>query len=94
MTDRLTDAKLTARLQGISRLAARIMIVIAVLALAGWMLGVETLTSVLPGLVTMKVNTAVCLMLAGIGLLTLHTRPNVTRGISVAVLVISGLTAT
>src|SRR4029079_17872804 len=42
--------------------------VIAVAALAGWILGVPALTSVFPGLVTMKVNSAVALLLSAVAL--------------------------
>ncbi len=38
------------------------------LALLGWLLGIPTLTSVLPGLATMKPNTALCFVLVGVSL--------------------------
>ncbi len=38
------------------------------LALWGWMLGIKALTSVLPGLATMKPNTALCFVMAGLSL--------------------------
>jgi hypothetical protein len=39
-----------------------------ILALWGWMLGIKGLTSVLPGLATMKPNTALCSVVAGLSL--------------------------
>lgn len=44
-------------------------------ALLGWILDIELLKRIHPSLVTMKVNTAVCLMLAAISLLLLQTQP-------------------
>lgn len=37
--------------------------------LLGWIIGSETLTSILPGLSSMKVNTALCFILAGVGIM-------------------------
>ena len=45
-----------------------LLIVIGALVCAGWLLDIPVFTSVLPGLSTMKFNTAVCFMLAGAGL--------------------------
>ncbi len=49
-------------------------LVIAVGALAGWLFTVPVLQSVLPGLTTMKANTAVGLALCAVGLLRLDVR--------------------
>jgi PAS domain S-box-containing protein len=38
------------------------------MALLGWLLGIPTLTSILPGFATMKPNTALCFVLAGVSL--------------------------
>lgn len=43
---------------------------VAVVVLAGWMLDIEALKSVLPGFVTMKVNTAISLALLAAGIMT------------------------
>jgi PAS domain S-box-containing protein len=62
------------RLKTFPQLAAVLVIILGVLALGGWILDVQTLKTVLPGLVSMKVNTAICFVLAGLSLL-LQTGP-------------------
>ena len=47
------------------RTSALIAAAVGVAVLFGWALGIEGLTSVFPGLVSMKVNTAACFVLAG-----------------------------
>jgi len=54
-----------------ARFAATLTIVIALTALTGWVFGVQGLTSIIPGAVEMKVNTAIALAACGIALLIL-----------------------
>ncbi len=55
----------------IARLTGWASIATGVCVLVGWALGIPTLVSVLPGLVAMKVNTAIGLIAAGTSLITL-----------------------
>ena len=54
-----------------ARLAAAIAIVIGVAALSGWLLGIGTLVSVVPGSVEMKFNTALATVACGLALVIL-----------------------
>lgn len=54
-------AKHAVRLEGFSRASAWVVLVLACVVVAGWALDIRTLTSVVPGYNTMKVNTALCL---------------------------------
>src|SRR5260221_9281841 len=47
---------------------AAIAITVGTLVFIGWWLHIPALTSVVPGLVTMKPNTAACFLLAGLAL--------------------------
>jgi PAS domain S-box-containing protein len=51
--------------------AAAVAISLSFLCFAGWLTGTDTLTSLIPGAVQMKINTAVCILLCGVGLLIL-----------------------
>src|ERR1700761_5498286 len=52
--------------------AAFISIALSLMVLAGWWLHIRALTSIVPGLVTMKPNTAVCFLLISICILLLR----------------------
>lgn len=58
------------------KLAAAITIVLAIVALVGWLLSVPILRSVIPGAVEMKANTAASLLLSAIALFILCDRPS------------------
>ena len=60
----------------ISSLAGPVAMAIGGLVLVGWVLGVRRLASVMPEYTTMKPNTALCLVLAGLALWLLRLRPN------------------
>jgi PAS domain S-box-containing protein len=52
----------------IARMAGNIAIALGVLALIGWRLDIAVFKSAIPGLVAMKVNTAICFILTGMSL--------------------------
>lgn len=54
-----------------ARLAAAVTILFGVVCLCGWAFHIQSLTSVMPGAVEMKANTALCLLLCGCALLIL-----------------------
>ena len=66
------------RLSDLPSLAAVVAIVVGTIVLVGWWLGIDDLKSLVPGLLTMKVNTAIAFVLLGIGLLG-RSRPAGTR---------------
>jgi PAS domain S-box-containing protein len=68
--------KLLQRYGFISSLTGPLAMAVGALVLVGWALGVRTLTSVMPGYTTMKPNTALCLVLAGLALWLLRLRPS------------------
>ena len=57
-----------------ARIAATVTVLLAISSLWGWAFNVRALTSVIPGAVEMKVNTATCLLLCGVALLILSGR--------------------
>jgi PAS domain S-box-containing protein len=60
-----------------SRLAAIVPVAVGTVCLVGWTLRVRQLTSLVPGAVEMKSNTALCLILLGVSLLMLARRTSV-----------------
>lgn len=75
-----------APLRAASRGLAAGVVIVACLVLVGWATDVEALKSVLPGLASMKVNTALCFIVLGLGLLaTRRTIALVACGVVLAV---------
>jgi signal transduction histidine kinase len=87
------DERLVARLHRYSLLACAVVTLIAVLVLAGWLLGVEALRTVYPGLVAMNPVTAVCFLLLAVGLQRAITvaRGGLLPAMATAVVAIAGL---
>ena len=52
-------------LRRLSEVAGIATFLIGAMAMSGWILGIDFLKSVVPGLITMKANTALVLMLLG-----------------------------
>ncbi|MEG4888156.1 PAS domain S-box protein [Microcoleus sp. F8-D3] len=63
-----------AAVQSFSRKASVAVIAIGCTVILGWIFDVQLLKSILPGLVTMKVNTAVCFILGGFSLFVQQIR--------------------
>lgn len=82
----------------VARVASSIIILVSCLVLIGWQLDLWWLKSWMPGAATMKANTAVCLLLAGISLqLRASQRKNalmarIARGCAIAIIPIASLT--
>lgn len=85
-----------ASVERFSRITSLLVAVAGLAVLLGWIFDIEALKSVLPGLVTMKVNTACGFIAAGIGLWLLASDSPVirliARGLLAAIIVIGGLT--
>lgn len=64
------------------RFSAATAVVVGCLVLCGWYFGIPLFTTVLPGLATMKVNTALAFILAGISLCCLPTGSQINRQLS------------
>ncbi len=77
-------------------LIAVITIITSLLVIIGWLTGNEHLKSVIPGLPTMKFNTAICFMLAGCSLYLINTGKKINYNLqkitSAALLIIALLT--
>src|SRR5436309_9490108 len=69
------NSHLPVRLRTLAQLISIGVMLAGALVLAGWMLDIAVLKSVIPGWVTMKANTALAFVLAGVSLLLLRTEP-------------------
>lgn len=69
-----SEERLALRFAAFSEIAAVLVVGTGCLVLLGWVLNVPLMKSVLPGLVTMKVNTALCLILSGVALFLAQAR--------------------
>jgi len=79
------------RLSGVAGIAAAL---IGAMVMTGWVLGVDFLKSVIPGLITMKANTALVLMLLGVSLYATASRTDRHRNaVRVSTLIASALAA-
>jgi PAS domain S-box-containing protein len=63
--------------KALSLAASLLVAIIGAMVLVGWALDIEALKSVLPGLVSMKANTAIALLLSGVGLALVSSKPGV-----------------
>ena len=68
-----SDSRLVSLFKSISAAASMIVLAVGVTVLIGWMFNVTLLKSILPGLVTMKANTAAAFALIGVSLWLLQT---------------------
>ena len=62
------DPRLISLFRGMSRASSAIVVLLGCLVLVGWVFNVDTLKRVFPGLVSMKVNTAISFITAGLAL--------------------------
>ena len=68
-----SDSRLVSLFKSISAAASMLVLAVGVAVLIGWMFNVTLLKSILPGLVTMKANTAAAFALIGVSLWLLQT---------------------
>ena len=69
------ETRFVARFRAFSKLCAFLPALTGLFALLGWALNIETLKSILPGLVSMKANTALALLLASLSLWLSQEKP-------------------
>ncbi len=87
-----SDPRLVRRLQSIARIMAITTIAIGGLVIVGWLLNMASLKSVLPGLATMKFNTALAFTFVGIGLFNLDRHRRIAQAAAGIVILVSVLT--
>ncbi len=89
-----SDPRLALRFRSFSRAAALAAAALGGLALLGWTLGVDVMRSLVPGTVTMKPNTALCLIVIGLALAALvprYTRPRVRTAARIGAAAVAAL---
>lgn len=68
------ESRIVRNCRRFSKAVGALAIIVGCLALLGWLLGVPALTSIFPGLATMKPNTALCFVLAGVSLCLIQSQ--------------------
>lgn len=88
MNNTLSNGKLVDRFSRMSKLTAWIVTTIGCLVVVGWLFNIELLQRLVPGFPTMKFNTALGFVFAGVGLLSIKRRPTVARVTAIFILLI------
>lgn len=92
----ISSEQVLSSLTAFSRIGAYIVATVGGIVLVGWVLGIDSLKSVAPGFVTMKVNTALALFVSGIALrlvtLPEWRRSPFTRILALGIAAVGGLT--